>query len=99
MHHRWRWGRLLQSHRLGRENTPSLSSMPSCAEADADLTDLAVDSITSQHFRLVDQEDSVVIDVDFSLRQSHNQISGWRTAEWRLLVLFLLRTFRTSRAF
>jgi hypothetical protein len=46
-------------------------------EADADLADLAVDAIFGEHFGLVDQENRVVIDVDFSLRQLYNKILGW----------------------
>ena len=51
--------------------------MPGRTEADADLADLAVDAIFGEHFGLVDQEDRVVIDVDFSLHQLYNQILSW----------------------
>ena len=67
--------------------------MPSRAEADANLTDLPMDAISGEHLRLVDQQDRVVIDVDFSLRQSYNQISGRRPAAFlsrRLARLVLL---------
>jgi hypothetical protein len=46
--------------------------VPGRTEADADLADLAMDAIFGENLRLVDQQDRVVIDVDFSLRQSSN---------------------------
>jgi hypothetical protein len=67
--------------------------VPGRTEADADLADLAVDAIFGENLRLVDQQNRVVIDVDFSLRQSNNQISGRRPAafhSWRLARLVFL---------
>jgi len=70
---RWRKG-LLESNCLIRWHiTSSILGMPACTKANADLADLAVDAVSGQHFGLVDQEDRIVINVDFSLRQCFDQ--------------------------